>query len=877
MEELNKSLSHFMEYSVSLEQELNKTKEINEQLVKENNDLKLENNEMQSYKNQLNEMANLEKTIESLTKENNTLKSENNELNSYKTKLNEILNEYSNLQNSNELLTKEIEEKAKIITNYQDLNDQITFHKTELEAKNKYIEEMQKKLDNYDKIGAGEQFEKLSFQRNTLKKENEKLNNQLKEKINEIEKQKEQYILLENEKNTLITNLNEYKKNSEEEIKNLKSNINKLEEENSNLKIELNKTKSNLVEVTNKNEESNKTITNLREEIIEVKKNADKMKTDAYKEIEKINEKMKKESESVVSNNNVKNLICDNIYLQYINDISISFNKIVDYILINFPFIIQNLFLKISKEDISLIHVNLYQTILKEIYFSLYIRGYIFKQINNEENQLNNNNNKQNGINYSLNSEDFNEDIINNLSKNLCIINKINNNNLNKIENYIKKINLKGLNEEILKNLNDSLNKKHENGQIFFINSIKSLLKKCAQTIKEGKIIYENKILFDFNPFILNCINFSNNNLTINFSNINNINYETIINIIKYPLDTVYKVNFIGNLNIKENFIKEIFLYLISYLPNILSFSFKNSKSLKKEIFEYIIILIGSLPKLKILNFENCEINNEHIKILSEKLKENQTINVLILNNNKITNDGGYYLSELLTNNKNIKDIFLSNNNICGKGLQSILNTLILKDNNLNTFDISYNNFKSEDFKYLADFFLKNPKINNLNLNGNFMDQKSCENLGNSLQKLNNIKLISMNSMGIENLENFPNLFKNFKFENIYLDNNPFGEFGIIILFKGFDKNSNLKRISLKQTQIHFLGIKQMLDCLINLNKIEEVNIEKNEIDEQSCLLIRDFLNKKKIKIYITKSLIIPQDKINQIFENEFENVILVE
>jgi hypothetical protein len=131
--------------------------------------------------------------------------------------------------------------------------------------------------------------------------------------------------------------------------------------------------------------------------------------------------------------------------------------------------------------------------------------------------------------------------------------------------------------------------------------------------------------------------------------------------------------------------------------------------------------------------------------------------------------------------------------------------------------------------------------------------------------------------MAIENLENFPNLFKNFKFENIYLDNNPFGEFGIIILFKGFDKNSNLKRISLKQTQIHFLGIKQMLDCLINLNEIEEVNIEKNEIDEQSCLLIRDFLNKKKIKIYITKSLIIPQDKINQIFENEFENVILVE
>ena len=68
-----------------------------------------------------------------------------------------------------------------------------------------------------------------------------------------------------------------------------------------------------------------------------------------------------------------------------------------------------------------------------------------------------------------------------------------------------------------------------------------------------------------------------------------------------------------------------------------------------------------------------------------------------------------------------------------------------------------------------------------------------------------------------------------------------------------------------------------MLDCFEIVNEIEEVNIEKNEIDEQSCLLIKDFLNKKKIKIYITKSLIIPQDKINKIFDNEFENVILVE
>ena len=843
MEELNKSLSHFMDLSLSLEEELKKLKEEKEQLVKENK----------------------------------ILKSENSELKPYKTKLNEILKDYSNMEKSQELLTKEIEEKAKTIKNYQDLEEQIQYYKTELEAKNKYLEETQKKVDEFERIGAGEQLEKLSMQRTILKKENEKLNNQLKEKDKEIENQKQQYIIIENKNNTLITKLNENKMNSENEINNLKSKINKLEEENSNLKTEINKTQSNLNEITNKYEESDKTITNLREEITQVKKNADKIKTDAYKEIEKINEKMKKESESVVSNNNVKNLICDNLYLQYINDISISFDKIIDYILINFPYIIQTLFLKINKENKSIIQVNLYQTILKEIYFSLYIRAYIFKQNDIKEKKLNNNNNSQNENKYLLNYEDFNEDIFNNLSKNLCIINKINNNSLERIENYIKKINLKGLNEEICKNLNDSLNKKHENGLIFSINSIKSLLKKCAHTIKEGKIFYENKELFDFNPYIIDCINFSNNSLTIDFSKINNINYETIINIIKYPLDTVYKVNFIGNLNIKENFIQEIFLYLVSYLPNILSFSFKNCNSLKKQIFEYIIILISSLPKLKILNFENCEINNEHIKILSEKLKENQTINVLILNNNKITNDGGYYLSELLINNKNIKDIFLSHNNISGNGLQSIFNTLILPDNNLNTFDISYNDFKSEDFKYLSEFLLQKPKIINLNLDGNFMDEKSCENLGNSLQNLDNIKLISMNSMGIANLDNFPNLFKNLKFENLYLDNNPIGEFGIIMLFKAFDKNSNLKIISLKQTQIHFLGIKQMLDCLLNLNEIKEVNIEKNEIDEQSCLLIKDFLNKKKIKIFITKSLIIPQDKINQFFENEFENVILVE
>ena len=131
MDELNKSLSHFMEYSVSLEQELNKTKKMNEELVKENNDLKLENNEMKLYKNQLKGISNLENSVESLTKENDILKSENYKLKKYKSKLKETLTEYSNLKKSNELLTKEIEDKAKT-KNYQNLNDQITFLKTEL-------------------------------------------------------------------------------------------------------------------------------------------------------------------------------------------------------------------------------------------------------------------------------------------------------------------------------------------------------------------------------------------------------------------------------------------------------------------------------------------------------------------------------------------------------------------------------------------------------------------------------------------------------------------------------------------------------------------------------------------------------------------------
>ena len=153
MDELNKSLSHFMELSVSLEQELDKAKKLNEELVKENNNLKFENNEMKLYKNQSKGISNLENSVESLTKENDILKSENYKLKKYKSKLKETLTEYSNLKKSNELLTKEIEDKTKT-KNYQNLNDQITFLKNELEAKNKYIEEMKKKFDNYDKIGA---------------------------------------------------------------------------------------------------------------------------------------------------------------------------------------------------------------------------------------------------------------------------------------------------------------------------------------------------------------------------------------------------------------------------------------------------------------------------------------------------------------------------------------------------------------------------------------------------------------------------------------------------------------------------------------------------------------------------------------------------
>jgi Ran GTPase-activating protein (RanGAP) involved in mRNA processing and transport len=226
----------------------------------------------------------------------------------------------------------------------------------------------------------------------------------------------------------------------------------------------------------------------------------------------------------------------------------------------------------------------------------------------------------------------------------------------------------------------------------------------------------------------------NNNNLKINLNFLTNSNIELVIIIIKYTNiiynnNNITKIQISGNFstNISEISIQKLFLSIFTYQSQILSFSLTNCENINKNIFNFLITLINFLPSLKILNLESNRLNNEQIKFLSEKIKNNKNILALILNNNNINSDGGFHLVNLIAFNKILKQLYLSHNHLIENGLNSLFNIILNNKLTLNVLDLSYNDFESKDFESLSNFIKDDPNVNNLNLAGNLLDLNSAQ------------------------------------------------------------------------------------------------------------------------------------------------------
>ena len=193
---------------------------------------------------------------------------------------------------------------------------------------------------------------------------------------------------------------------------------------------------------------------------------------------------------------------------------------------------------------------------------------------------------------------------------------------------------------------------------------------------------------------------------------------------------------------------------------------------------------------------------------------------------------------------------------------------------NITNLDLSNNNFTLDDFFSLIDYLTTNPILNSLDISGNKLDLKSSIKLGAIICTLRNIKSINMTKMGI--ISDFiPNLFKKFNLEEIILDDNNLEGVGLLMLGKGFSSNKILKKISLKNTKFGSIGLASLLSILKNTKDFKELHLENNTIEDTAVDAIKQTLENKKFKIFLSK------DKVNQeLFKDDTlgkeSNIIMV-
>ena len=739
---------------------------------------------------------------------------------------------------SNEIQTKAIEitqlksEKENIIKENNDLKEKIEQDKKEIEE-----------LSLFKTIHEKQNYDFLMEQKNKVEKEKEEFEKKFIEMKNNFEN--EQKKLLDLDKNFYQYKLDIEAKNSQD-----KEKKEKLEKEIIEKNEELEKTEKNLQENETKLKEALDVVKNLQKENERKKSEMEEIKLETHNKIEEFKLKMEKASQSVFSQDKILNIIAENIHSFFEQEFTLCLTTIIEEIFKNFIIYTQSIFSSGENGD-KYIHndENLFLYNLKDIYFFIYF--YIFNIKHNK---------KESEMNSSISSSDFNEEIINELSNKIYEKNLIHKTNVScqkTVNEYIANLKKLGISEEHLTKIKEIYNKKNEKFNVYLLNLIKSLVKKCTDSIRNGTIEMNNKILYDFRNYTGEEFFFSNKNLQIFCDKINNENIEIIINTLKYPSEPINRIHFHNNFNqdLSEFNIQKILLNLMTYNTDLLSFSFSKCENISSNILSYIIFCIQNLKNIKILSFESCKLNDAQIKLITEGIKENQNIIALILRKNNISSQGGIYISDYINSHENMRQLFLGDNKIKDKGLKNLLKTLSTSNKNITNLELSNNGFGLDEFNNLIEYLKTNPILNSLDISGNKLALKSAINLGATLCAMKSIKSLNMSNMGIIS-EFIPYLFKSFNLEDITLDDNNLEEVGLIMLIKGLEGNKNLKKLSLKNTQLSSIGLTSLLKMLDKAKDFKELHLENNTIDDMCIGIMKTMLKTKKFKIFVTKNMI---------------------
>ena len=332
--------------------------------------------------------------------------------------------------------------------------------------------------------------------------------------------------------------------------------------------------------------------------------------------------------------------------------------------------------------------------------------------------------------------------------------------------------------------------------------------------------------------------------------------------------------NNVNNYLSKLGYMNKVLASINYYQTKISQLSFINNK-LDRIFNSTILSCIKLIKTLTMLDLSNNELNEENIKGLCEFLKQNKTIKVLYLNNNNLTSACGYYMADTFKKNDTIEILHLSHNKLNESGFDSFLNILANDNTNLKDLDISYNELKFLDFKSLSGYLNSNPPLKKLDISGNNLDPQAANIIGVSFKKLTNLEEMKLNNCGItdDSVQQLFNFLNDSSIQNLEIDSNKLESHGPMIAFKKFMVCNKLRYLSYQNMTLLPFFVDMIIQAINVNNSLERINLKQNIIKEDILKKFVDVASKSKnIKIIFSKDKL-PDNAIEIIGGNK--NILL--
>ena len=858
-----------------------------------------ENERFKKWVNWDQDLVNNFRKIEKLTEE----------LTDAKIKLDKIEKENKTVKESNENLIKDLKEKKESESKLKLENEELLVIKKkhdELEIKLKDYLETKQQNETYrkDLKAMKDEYDvRIINIKNTHNKEIEKLNQENENKINLLKSQHE-------------SSLNVIKETNQKAIDKLNDEIKNLKDEISINKMEIDKRDKKISDITGEFEKKSQLLDNLKESydniINKIKVQEEKLQqyekknnknksafSDEFTEDEE--NKEKKNENNNGENNNInttpenktystydkfaftREVLNDYLYCLYLFETGISIQSIISNIMGNLSTYSSYSF-KNSKSNNNISSGNsnypvmcIQNEFIEDLYFVAFDK-LIAKKFLFEKDKIIKDGKIDKSI-LKINFEDFDQGTISEICLEL-----INKNVITRLKSpktleqlsqlfgskYAKKFDFEGkLSDFLIKDIVPVVKKRISRYNKSIIDEMRTLVELSLHNIHDGKIMIDNEEVYSFEKFLDQYNNYTEiteRNIKIEIENASLDSNEALDNIkhtlkFYYPriirLDNCFR-NFENNKKdalIDTNYLNKILASINYYQPNLSQFSLINNK-IDAVFNKTILCCIKLLKNIIMLDLSNNGLNEESIKGLLEVIKQNKTIKILYLNENNITSACGYYLADALKKNTTIEILHLSHNKLNESGFESFLNILSNDNNTLKELDISYNDLKTQDFKYLSNYLNSDPPIKSLDISGNKLDPQSANLIGVTLKKLKNLEEFKVNNCNITD-ESAQNIIINLNESNIHnleLDYNNLGQMGPLFVLNKIKASNNLKNVSFQGIEMNKMFVDMIIPTLMTNKSIEKVNLKKNQINAEDLKKFVDAsATMKNIKIIFSR------------------------